>query len=89
MTFFETITEIIGWCKIAISPILIGGIIGAIIYFNMQSTLGIILASIPAIAGIVVGVLWATKVYKTKEGTMHFISRVDATPELDKKEEEK
>jgi hypothetical protein len=89
MKFFESFFEVIGWCKIAISPILIGGIIGAIIYFNMPNTYGIVLAIIPALAGIVIGAIWATKIWKTKEGTMHYISRVDATPDLDKKEEEK
>lgn len=83
MKFFELITEIIGWCKIAISPILIGPILGAIIYFNKQDTVGFILGLIPAVAGLVIGIIWATRVFKSKSGTMHFLSRVDATPELD------
>lgn len=83
MKFFELITELVGWCRIAISPILIGLIISAIIYFNKQDTIGFVLALLPAIAGIAIGIIWATRVYKSKNGTIHFISRVDATPELD------
>jgi hypothetical protein len=36
--------------------------------------------------GLIVGIIWATKVWK-KKGTVHFMSRVMATPELDKKDE--
>ena len=38
-----------------------------------------------AVVGIIIGMIWATKKFKTT-GTIHFLSRVSATPELDRKE---
>lgn len=35
---------------------------------------------------LIMGVIWATRVWK-KHGTIHFVSRVMATPELDNPEE--
>lgn len=87
MKFFELLTEIIGWVKIALSPTLIGLIIGAIIYGSQQNTLGIVLGAMVCILGLMVGIIWATKIFRSKNGTIHFISRVDATPELDKEED--
>ncbi len=89
MKFYETFFEVIGWCKIAISPILIGTILAAIIYWSLPTATGIILACMPAVAGIIIGIKWANNIWKTKEGTNHYVSRISSHPELDQKEEEK
>lgn len=84
---FEFITEVIGWLQIVISPLLIGLGIGAIIYFPNPSNTRLIIGIIVAGFGLVVGIYWATKKWKG-EGTIFFLSRISATPELDKVDEE-
>lgn len=79
----EKITELIGWFQIVISPTLIGLGIGCIVYFNFQNLTGLILGIIISIIGLISGIVLATKKFKTT-GTIHFLSRVSATPELDK-----
>jgi hypothetical protein len=85
---FELLTEIIGWLLIVASPLFIGIGIGALIYISNPTTLSLILGiSITAFA-LTIGIIWATKIWKTKEGTMWFLSRVMATPDLDKSDKE-
>ncbi len=84
---FGFITEVYGYIQIVLSPFLIGLIIGAIVYFTGPNTNRLIIGIIVAVAGLLVGIVWANKHWKEK-GTIHFISRVMATPELDKSEEE-
>lgn len=84
---FEFITELIGWLQIVASPLLIGLAIGALIYFPNPSSTRLLLGIIVASIGLVVGIIWATKKWKGK-GTIFFLSRVMATPELDNPEEE-
>jgi hypothetical protein len=80
--------EIVGWVLIALSPSIIGGILGGIVFLWLDSELGIVLGIMIFSLGVIIGVLWATYVFKSKNGTIHFMSRVMATPELDKKEVE-
>lgn len=83
---FELITESIGWLQIVASPLLIGLIIGAIIYFPNPTTLRLVIGTIVATLGLVIGIIWATKQWKGK-GTIWFMSRIMATPELDNVDE--
>ena len=85
---FEWFIQIIGWLQIAASPLLIGLVIGAAICFPTPTTIRLIIGITVAAIGLIIGILWANKIWKTKEGTMSFLSRVMATPELDKKEKE-
>jgi hypothetical protein len=85
---FELMTEIIGWVEIMISPTLITGIIGVGIYFYFQNFTGKIIGISIASIGVLIGILWATKIFKSKKGTVHFMSRISATPELDNETEE-
>lgn len=85
---FELITELIGWLEIMISPTLIGVIIGIIVYLNFPNTTGKVIGISIGILGLLIGVIWATKIFKSKKGTVWFMSRIMATPELDKKENE-
>lgn len=77
----EKITELIGWFQIVISPTLLGLGIGCIVYFNFQNLAGLISGIIISIIGLIFGIVLATKKFKTT-GTIHFLSRVSATPEL-------
>lgn len=74
--------EIIGWVQIAASPTLIGLFLGALIYFSNPSTTTFILGVLVVVVGIAIGIFWATRIWKTK-GTVWFMSRIMATPELD------
>lgn len=85
--FLQLFTETIGWLRIALSPFLIALLIGAIIYFNLHNTLGIVLGIGIAGIGLIIGIVWATRIWK-KQGTNVFLSRIIVTPELDNKEEE-
>lgn len=82
------IIELIGWIQIVLSPLLIGLAIGAIIYFNKKDTVGLILGIVVASLGLVIGIIFATKIWK-KKGTISFLSRLSGTPELDNLDEEK
>lgn len=79
---FEYISEIIGWIQIVASPLLIGLGIGAFIYFPDPTLLRLIIGIIISIIGLIVGIIWANRVWKTK-GTVWFMSQVSATPDLD------
>ncbi len=88
MSFFDYATEVIGWLQIVASPFLFGLIISAFIYFPNPTVFRLIIAIGVALLGLIVGIVFATKIWK-KQGTIHFVSRVMATPELDDLEEEK
>ena len=79
---FEYIMEIIGWLQIVASPLLIGLGIAAFIYFPNPTEIRLIIAIIVALLGLVIGIVWANRIWKTK-GTMWFVSQVSATPDLD------
>lgn len=38
--------------------------------------------------GITIGIKLANKIYNSKDGTMHFVSRVSASPELDEEDKD-
>lgn len=85
LSFFDYVFEVIGWLQIVASPLLAGVVVGALIYFSNPSGWRLVLA---LVIGLIVGIIFATRVWK-KHGTMHFVSRVMATPELDNLDEEK
>lgn len=87
MSLFDYCIEIVGWLQIVASPLLIGLIIGAGIYLSNTTTVRLIIGIGIALLGLVIGIVFATKVWK-KQGTMHFVSRVMASPELDNLDEE-
>lgn len=82
----EWIMEAIGWLRIVISPLFIGLVVGAIVYGSNPSYITLVIGISIALIGLIIGVMWATKVWKTK-GTMMFLSRISGAPELDNKEE--
>ena len=85
-SLFEYFTEIMGWLQIVASPFLAVSIIGAFIYFSKPNTTRLIVAIAIVTIGLIIGIIWATRVWR-KKGTIHFMSRIMATPELDNKED--
>jgi len=79
---FETITEVVGWIQIVLSPTLLGIAFGFGIYYNFPNLTGIIIGILIFVIGLIIGIVLATKKFKTT-GTIHFLSRISATPELD------
>jgi hypothetical protein len=79
---FEIITEIVGWLQIVLSPTLLGIGFGFGIYYYFPNQNGMIFGIIIAVFGFIIGLIWATKKFKTT-GTIHFLSKISATPELD------
>lgn len=79
---FEMGTEVIGWLQIMASPSLIGLGLGSLIYFSEPTTLRLWIGILVALAGLITGMVWASKRWKGK-GTIWFMSRIMATPELD------
>jgi VIT1/CCC1 family predicted Fe2+/Mn2+ transporter len=82
LSFFVCAVEVVGWLQIVLSPFLTGVIIIVIVYFSNPSTQRLIVAIVVAFIGLLVGIVFATKVLK-KEGTIHFVPRITANPELD------
>jgi hypothetical protein len=82
---FETITEIIGWIQIVLSPTILGIALGWVIYYYFPTLTGLIFAILAVGIGLVLAIVLATKKFKTT-GTINFLSRISATPELDNTE---
>jgi hypothetical protein len=74
--------EILNWLRIALSPTLIGGILGGIVYLNFPNSVGLAIGVGILFTGILAGVTWATNVWK-KKGTSYFMSRIHASPDID------
>lgn len=79
------ITEAMGWLQILIFPTFVGLGIGAWIYLSDQTTTRLIIGILIAILGLILGILWATKLWRTK-GTTSFLSKISATPDIDQKD---
>lgn len=79
---FEIITEVVGWIQIVLSPTLLGIAFGLGIYYNFPNLTGMIIGVLIIVIGLIIGIVLATKKFKTT-GTIHFLSRISATPELD------
>ena len=77
-----------GWIQIFLFPLIIGLVLGAIIYSNKQDIIGLVIGIFIAVIGLIVGVILATRIWR-KKGTVTFLSRIRATPELDGNEENK
>ncbi len=80
--------EILNWLRIMASPTIIGGILGALIYLVFPNPVMLVIAILIAANGLVIGIVWATRVWK-KTGTTYYMSRVIASPELNNKVEAK
>ncbi len=82
-TLFEKLIEAFSWIKIMLSPTIIGALLGVIAYANLSSPMGLTVGIALTIIGLIIGIVWATQVVK-KGSASEFISRVNASPDLDK-----
>lgn len=85
--YIELATEVVGFLQIVASPLLTGLVIGSVIYLSDMSIARLIIGSVVATLGLIIGIKLAYKHWKGK-GTIRFMSRVIATPELDNNETE-
>ena len=79
---FEFFTESLGWLQIVFSPLLLSAFLGFIIYASNPSMFRLILSIVITLIGLIIGIIWATHIWKTR-GTVDFVSRISASPELD------
>ena len=86
MNFIEKFVFLIGWLRIVLSPLAIGVIVGFIVSKCFAGTSGIIIGVGCALIGLIIGILWAERVRK-REGSMNFLGKVNASPELNNPEE--
>ena len=87
MKILEWLTSFIAWLQIVFSPLFFGVIAGLIVYGIYPTTTGLIIGIVIASLGLTIGIIFATRVWR-KQGTVDFISRVSASPELDNLEED-
>ncbi|MFM2388033.1 MAG: hypothetical protein RL660_2790 [Bacteroidota bacterium] len=77
-----------GWLRIVISPTLIAGFFAVMIYDFYPNQKGIIAGVIVGIIGLVIGIIWAEKVMKSKGGVSELLSKVDALSEMNTSDKE-
>jgi hypothetical protein len=83
--WFSRWIEGLGWVLIFLCPFLAFGALGLLAFFALGIWLGVFIGAFLLLIGIILGYLFAQWVNK-RMGTMFFISRVSATPQLDHKE---
>ena len=59
-----------------------GGVVGFVLWKGVGGTSGILFGGFVALCGLILGIMWATRIWK-KQGTSTFMSRVNASPDLD------
>jgi len=75
MKFLESLVELFYWIVIFLSPSLIFGFIGFVIYYNYKSSLGFTSFIGLSILGVGLGVYFAERIRKTS-GCATFMTRV-------------
>jgi len=83
MKILEWLTSFFAWLEIVASPLIIGGVIGFFVYAKYPTTVGLVIGISVAGLGLIIGIVIATRIWK-KGGTVEFISRISASPELNK-----
>lgn len=82
LSFFDYAMEVVGWLQIVASPLVGGLFVGGIVYLLIGGAAGIVFGIVIAVVAQVLGIVLANRIWK-KKGTMNFMSRVNASPELD------
>lgn len=82
LNFFNWILEIYGWLRIFASPFLIGVAIGVAVYIYKTDELGFIIAVSIASIGTIIGIIWATKIWK-KKSTIDYVSSIMSSYDFD------
>lgn len=79
---FIFFSDMIAWLQIFASPFLIGLLLGFVAYISLNDRLAIVVALSLAFAGLVIGVIWATRVQR-RRGASNHMSRIMSTPDID------
>lgn len=74
--------EVLCWLRIVASPTIMGGIAGFLLWKGVGGASGILFGGLVALCGLILGIMWAIRIWK-KQGTSTFMSRVNASPDLD------
>lgn len=82
-TIFDYFIEILGWLQIVASPLVISLVIGGFVYFPNPSNSRLIIATLIVLIGLVIGIVWATNVWR-KKGTNHYLKTIRSSPDFDK-----
>lgn len=77
--------ELMNGIRIVLSPFIAGLLLGVWAVFGIEGTVGEILGISFGCIGLIIGIYWAVSVAKQK-GTTNFMSKVDASPDLDRKD---
>jgi hypothetical protein len=80
------VVEFLAYARIFLSPLLFFSIIGGLFYWYDTASTGFIIASVFVVIGILSGIMLCAYA-RRKGGAVNFISRLHATPELDKKKD--
>ena len=86
MKIIEFIISFFAWLEIAVSPLIIGCVIGMIVYSEVPREKGIIIGITIVVLGLIIGIVWAIRIWKKRE-TVEFMSRLTANPELHNEDE--
>ena len=79
---FAKFIESYSFIKIVLSPLIIGTVLGFVLYLYFEkSQKGAILFGVCIVLGLISGIFWAMQVSR-KYGTLHFISRTDASDDI-------
>ena len=86
-SFLESFIESMNWIQIVASPFLFCSLLAVFFYIYKPNTTSLIISTIIASAGLIIGIIWATRV-KKKSGTTNYISKISASPDFDKIDKE-
>ena len=87
MKIIEFLTAFVAWVQIVASPLIVGFVIGFLVYNKYPSEKGLFGGIAIAVLGFIIGIIWATRTWK-KRGTLEFMSKVSSNSEFYKSEEE-
>ena len=79
---FDYFIEVLGWLQIVASPLVISLVIGGFVYFSNPSNSRLILAVLIVLIGLVIGIVWATNVWR-KKGTNQYLTTIRSSPDFD------
>jgi hypothetical protein len=85
MKLIEQLLSALAWLQLFIAPAIIGSFLGLLLWLNFRNGWGLVGGGVLVLLGIVVGVAFAEKARRGK-GTIEFMSRTSAHPELDRDE---
>lgn len=83
MRWLERFTQALAWAQIAVSPLLIGALLGWLGWVTLSGTLGLVLGISLVLLGTGAGI-WAAERVRRKADTRQFMARIRRHPELDK-----